>query len=77
MSRAMQKAPDFTADFENVFGWYVVKAGQEVAWRFQMALDNSLARLSIRLILAGPGISDIPSCGDCARFGWSDLSRSF
>jgi plasmid stabilization system protein ParE len=54
MSRAMQKAPDFTADFENVFGWYVVKAGQEVAWRFQMALDNSLARLSIRPDLGRP-----------------------
>jgi hypothetical protein len=29
MRRAIQKARDFTADFENVFGWYVDKAGME------------------------------------------------
>jgi toxin ParE1/3/4 len=54
MSRAIQKARDFTADFENVFGWYVDKAGVELAWRFQRALDNSLAQLSIRPDLGRP-----------------------
>jgi plasmid stabilization system protein ParE len=54
MSRAIQKARDFTADFENVFGWYVDRAGVELAWRFQRALDNSLAQLSIRPDLGRP-----------------------
>jgi toxin ParE1/3/4 len=54
MSRVIQKARDFTADFENVFGWYVDKAGVEVAWRFQTALDKSLAKLSNRPDLGRP-----------------------
>jgi len=48
MSRAIQKAQDFTADFERAFGWYVERAGVDVAWRFQTALDQSLAKLSIQ-----------------------------
>ena|ERR1700733_7418356 len=48
MSRAIRKAQDFTADFENVFAWYLHEAGVEVALRFQRALDDSLAQLSIQ-----------------------------
>jgi plasmid stabilization system protein ParE len=48
VSRAIQKAREFTADFENLFAWYVGRAGVEVAWRFQIALDASLVKLSIR-----------------------------
>jgi L-rhamnose isomerase len=51
MSLALQKARAFTVDFENVFGWYVDKAGVEVAWRFQTALDRSLMQLSLRPVL--------------------------
>ena len=54
MSRAIQMALDFTADFENLFGWYVDKAGEEVAWRFQEALDASLVRISVRPDLGRP-----------------------
>jgi plasmid stabilization system protein ParE len=54
MSRAIRKAQDFTADFENLFGWYVDKAGVEVAWRFQGALDRSLVKLSVRPDLGRP-----------------------
>jgi toxin ParE1/3/4 len=54
MSRAVQKARDFTADFENEFGWYVDKTGVEVARRFQTALDRSLAQLSLRHDLCRP-----------------------
>ena len=54
MSRAIQKARDFTADFENLFAWYIDKAGVEVAWRFQATLDNSLVKLSIRPDLGRP-----------------------
>jgi len=48
MSRAMRKARDFTTDFENLFAWYVGRAGVELAWRSQAALDISLMKLSIR-----------------------------
>jgi plasmid stabilization system protein ParE len=68
MSRAIQKARDFTADFENLFAWYVDKAGVEVAWRFQTALDRSLVKLSIR-----------PDLGRLRHFRHRDLAglRSF
>jgi plasmid stabilization system protein ParE len=48
MSLAIQRASFFIADFEIQFAWYVEKAGAEVAWRFQSALDNSLRKLSNR-----------------------------
>jgi toxin ParE1/3/4 len=48
MSRTIWKGRDFTADFENLFAWYVDKAGAEVAWRFQTALDKSLLKLALR-----------------------------
>lgn len=54
MSWAIQKALDFTADFENLFAWYLDKAGAEVAWRFQTALDVSLVKLSIQPDLGPP-----------------------
>jgi toxin ParE1/3/4 len=54
MSGAVQKGRDFTADYENLFAWYVDQAGVEVAWRFQVALDVSLNKLSIRPDLGRP-----------------------
>jgi toxin ParE1/3/4 len=48
MSLAIQRSSFFIADFEVQFAWYVEKAGAEVAWRFQSALDQSLRKLSIR-----------------------------
>jgi plasmid stabilization system protein ParE len=48
MSVAIRRSPNFAADYENLFAWYVDRAGVEVAWRFQAALDASLVRLSIR-----------------------------
>jgi toxin ParE1/3/4 len=54
MSRAIQKARDFTADFENLFAWYIDKAGEDMAWRFQKALDISLVKLSIQPDLGRP-----------------------
>ena len=54
MSLAVQKASAFTADFENLFVWYVAEAGVEVAWRLQMSLDFSLGKLSIRPDLGRP-----------------------
>jgi toxin ParE1/3/4 len=54
MSRAIQKARDFTSDFENVFAWYADHGGTELSWRFQAALDASLGKLSIRPDLGRP-----------------------
>jgi toxin ParE1/3/4 len=54
VSRGIQKAREFTADFENLFAWYLDQAGVEVAWRFQIALDTSLVKLSIRPDLGRP-----------------------
>ena len=48
MKRTIQKSCDFTADFEQIFAWYVDEAGGELARRFQAALDISLMKLSIR-----------------------------
>jgi len=48
MSLAIQRAWFFIADFEIQFAWYVEKAGADVAWRFQSALDDSLRKLSDR-----------------------------
>jgi len=48
MSRAIRKARDFSADFESSFAWYVENAGEEIAWRFQTALDKSPVKLAIR-----------------------------
>ena len=48
MSLAIQRGAFFIADFEIQFAWYVEKAGAEVAWRFESALDHSLRKLSNR-----------------------------
>jgi plasmid stabilization system protein ParE len=79
MSRAIQKAPDFTADFESVFARYVDQAGVEVAWRFQMALDNSLVKLSdpARLGPAPPFPSSAIYAWTALVIPWSFLSRNF
>jgi plasmid stabilization system protein ParE len=54
MSRSIRKSVYFTADFEILFAWYVSRAGAQVAWRFQTALNNSLSHLSIRPDLGRP-----------------------
>ncbi len=48
MSLAIQRAAFFIADFEIQFAWYVEKAGADVAWRFQSALDDSLRKVSVQ-----------------------------
>ncbi len=48
MRLAIQRASFFIADFEIQFAWYFEKAGAEIAWRFQSALDDSLRKLSER-----------------------------
>jgi plasmid stabilization system protein ParE len=48
MSLAIQRAAFFITDFEIQFAWYVEKAGADLAWRFESALDSSLAKLSVQ-----------------------------
>ena len=48
MSLAIQRSSFFIIDFETQFAWYVEKAGAEVGWRFQSALDRSVRKLSFR-----------------------------
>ncbi len=54
MSLAIRKGRHFVADFENMFAWYFERVGEEVAWRFQTAVDSSLARISTRPDLGRP-----------------------
>ena len=46
MSLTVQRGSFFTADFERQFAWYLDKAGAELAWQFQAALDSFLRRIS-------------------------------
>ncbi len=46
MSLAIEKAEFFERDFAQQFAWYVKKAGENVAWRFQAALDLSLKKVT-------------------------------
>ena len=68
MTLAVAKADEFKADFTKYFGWYVREAGEEIAWRFQSAMETALARLS-----------RLPDLGNRCRFRNSVLRelRSF
>jgi toxin ParE1/3/4 len=46
MSLAIEKSPLYHADVTNQFGWYFDEAGEELAWRFFYAADQTLLRLS-------------------------------
>ncbi|MCO5051669.1 MAG: type II toxin-antitoxin system RelE/ParE family toxin [Verrucomicrobiae bacterium] len=46
MSRAIKKSPLFHADVTSQFSWYVDEAGEELAWRFFNAVDQTLLKLS-------------------------------
>ena len=46
MSLAVQRAEFFEEDFANQFTWYSNQADEDVAWRFQAALAESLRKLA-------------------------------
>jgi plasmid stabilization system protein ParE len=48
MSLSVERAAFFIADFDKQFAWYVDKAGEVLAWNFQVALDKSLMKLANR-----------------------------
>jgi toxin ParE1/3/4 len=46
MNLVIQKSPLFHADVTNQFGWYFDEAGEELAWRFFNAADQTLHKLA-------------------------------
>ena len=54
MSLAVQKSDAFESDYERQFAWYVEKGGDALAWRFQAALDATLAKLARQPDLGRP-----------------------
>src|ERR1035441_4056744 len=46
MRRAIRKSAFFLGDFETQFRWYEEEAGREIAWRYLLAVDQTLARLA-------------------------------
>lgn len=42
MSRSFRRNPCFTADVQREFEWYWDEAGEEVAWRFETAVEQTL-----------------------------------
>ncbi len=54
MSRAIQKSAVFLGDLEVQFRWYEEGVGSEVAWRYLLAVDQTLERLAERADLGRP-----------------------
>ena len=46
MSVALRRNPRFTSDVLRQFGWYVDKAGEDIAWRFEAAVEETLLSVS-------------------------------
>ena len=46
MSQPFRRNPCFTADVRKEFEWYWDEAGEEVAWRFEAAVERTLLALS-------------------------------
>jgi plasmid stabilization system protein ParE len=46
MNLAIEKAASYHADVTNQFGWYFGEGGEELAWRFFNATDQTLYKLA-------------------------------
>lgn len=57
MTLTVAKADEFKFDFAKYFGWYVREAGEEIAWRFQSAMETTLSR-----------VARLPDLGNRCRF---------
>ena len=77
MSLALQKADAFLEDFALQALWYVRQAGDEVARRFQQAVESRLRSLCNRLDWDAFAVLIIPSCRGCARLPWNARSKKF
>ena len=68
MSRTIRKTEPFIADFNLQYRWYFKEAGQDLARRYLLAVDDTLERLS-----------KFPEVGTVRRFPQPELRgmRSF
>ena len=64
MNRPLQRNPLFTADVQHQFGWYWDKAGEEVAWQYEAAVEETL-----HLILRQPEIGRLRQFSEPALRG--------
>ena len=46
MSRSLRRNPFFTSDVQKEFAWYWDEAGEEVAWRFEAAVEKTLLAIA-------------------------------
>lgn len=46
MNPAFHRSPCFTADVQKEFAWYWDEAGEELAWRFEAAVEKTLHALA-------------------------------
>lgn len=46
MNPSFRRSPLFTADVLRQFSWYVDKAGEDVAWRFEAAVEGTLLTIA-------------------------------
>jgi len=46
MSQSFRRNPFFTADVQKEFEWYWDEAGEEVAWRFEAAVERTLLAIA-------------------------------
>ena len=46
MNLVIEKTPSYHADVTNQFGWYFDEAGEQLAWRFFNAADQTLLKLA-------------------------------
>jgi plasmid stabilization system protein ParE len=46
MNPAFRKSPLFTADVQREFVWYWDEAGEDMAWRFEAAVERTLLSLA-------------------------------
>ena len=46
MSSELRRSSHFSADVLRQFGWYVDKAGEDVAWRFEAAVEETLRAIA-------------------------------
>jgi len=46
MSQSFRRNPLFTADVQKEFAWYWDEAGEDVAWRFEAAVERTLLAIA-------------------------------
>src|SRR5438105_5292375 len=54
MSLAIRESEFFAPDVRHYFAWYFSEAGEQIAWRFQAAVVETIARVSQNPTLGHP-----------------------